>query len=352
MHTIALVQLNQSRNERVMKKANATMMKYINLNNVREVMQQIETATKPQLALLTNLSVVTINALIQELCDGGELFQDKVVPSNGGRPAQAYRYNYNFKLALVLYIKEMKGQELISATVMNLENKVVLKEESILPAFDKQHMLQLIARFITEYPSIDMIGIGIPGQAVDGDITVSSHEELIHSHLIREIESEFQLKVLVENDVNAAISGYCTQHADMKEQSVAGIYFPNRYPPGMGMMLNGQMIRGKNGMFGEIKYLPNSPDWHRDMSKDDFVLQVCHILRTINAVVAPHQIVIYQERVEREELDMAWKQYGKDHPMPSLPEVVHQDSFQHDFDAGLREMVLQALKSGILSNAL
>lgn len=335
-----------------MKKANATMMKYINLNNVREVMQQIETATKPQLALLTNLSVVTINALIQELCDGGELFHDKVVPSNGGRPAQAYRYNYNFKLALVLYIKEMKGQELISATVMNLENKVVLKEESVLPSFDKQHVLQLIARFIAEYPSIDMIGIGIPGQAVDGDITVSSHEELIHSHLIREIESEFQLNVLVENDVNAAISGYCAQHADMKEQSVAGIYFPNRYPPGMGMMLNGHMIRGKNGMFGEVKYLPYSPDWKRDMSKDDFVVNVCHILQTINAVVAPHQIVIYQERVEREELDLAWKQYMEQHPMPSLPEIVHLDSFQHDFDAGLRGMVLQALKSSILSEAL
>ncbi len=86
-------------------------------------------------------------------------------------------------------------------------------------------------------------------------------------------------------------------------------------------------------MFGEIKYLPYSPDWKRDMSKDDFVVQVCHILQTINAVVAPHQIVIYQERVEREELDLAWKQYGKDHPMPSLPEIVHQDSFQHDFDA-------------------
>ncbi len=60
---------------------------------------------------------------------------------------------------------------------------------------------------------------------MDGDITVSSHEELIHSHLIREIKSEFQLNVLVENDVNAAISGYCTQHADMKEQSVAEFIF-------------------------------------------------------------------------------------------------------------------------------
>ncbi|WP_154887778.1 ROK family protein [Paenibacillus polysaccharolyticus] len=335
-----------------MKKANATMMKHINMNNVREVMQQQETATKPQLASLTNLSVVTINALIQELCDGGELIQDQIVPSNGGRPAQAYRYNYNYRLALVLSMKEMKGQGLISATVINLENEIVLKEENMLPVFDKQHVLQLIARFIVAHPSIHMIGIGIPGQAVDGDITVSSHDELIHSHLIREIEREFQLPVIVENDVNAAVSGYYTQHMHTKGQDVAGIYFPNRYPPGMGMVLNGQIIRGKNGMFGEIKYLPYSPDWKQEMSNEDYTGHVCRILQTVNAVVAPHQIVIYQERVETEVLDSAWRQYVKEHMMPTLPEIVYQNSFQDDFDAGLRGVVLQALKSSILSEVL
>ncbi|WP_434749927.1 ROK family protein [Paenibacillus amylolyticus] len=328
------------------------MMKHMNMNIVREVMQQIKTATKPQLASHTKLSVVTINALIQNLCDGGELIPDQIVPSNGGRPAQAYRYNFNYRLALVLSIKEMKGQELISATVINLENEVVLKEESILLVFDKQHVLQLIARLIASYPSIHMIGIGIPGQAVDGDITVSSHEELIQSGLIREIETKFQIHVLVENDVNAAISGYYTQHMDTKAQVVAGIYFPNRYPPGMGMVLNGQIIRGRNGMFGEIKYLPYSPDWNREMSKEDFAEQACRILHTVNAVLAPHQIVIYQERVEREVLNSAWEQYIEQHAMPTLPEIVHQNSFQNDFDAGLRDVVLQALKSSIGSEAL
>lgn len=335
-----------------MRKANATMMKHINMNNVREVMQQIGTATKPQLASLTSLSVVTINALIQELCDGGELIQDKIVPSNGGRPAQAYRYNFNYKLALVLSMKEMRGQQLISASVINLENEVVMKEESLLPVFDKEHVLHLIARFTAVHPSIQMIGMGIPGQAVDGDITVSSHEELIHSQLIREIEDKFQMNVLVENDVNAAISGYCTQHANLQEQSVAGIYFPHRYPPGMGMVLNGQIIRGKNGMFGEIKYLPYSPDWKQEMSKKDFINQVCRTLHTVNAVAAPHQIVVYQERVEKQELDLAWRVYTEEHTMPTLPDIVHQDAFQDDFNTGLKEMVLQTLKSSILSDAL
>lgn len=59
-------------------------MKEINLNNVRQVMKRMETATKPQLAAMTKLSVVTVNSLVKELSGLGELFEDLVVPSNGG----------------------------------------------------------------------------------------------------------------------------------------------------------------------------------------------------------------------------------------------------------------------------
>lgn len=104
-----------------MRIANANLMKEINLNNVRQVMKRIKTATKPQLASLTKLSVVTVNSLVKELHELGELIEDLTVPSNGGRPAQTYRYNYNFSLALVMYLKDKEGQVLISATVVNLE---------------------------------------------------------------------------------------------------------------------------------------------------------------------------------------------------------------------------------------
>ncbi|MGP3785842.1 hypothetical protein [Paenibacillus sp. 1A_MP2] len=66
-----------------MKIANAYLMKEININHVRQVMKRVETATKPQLASLTKLSVVTVNSLVKELCDLGELFEDETVPSNG-----------------------------------------------------------------------------------------------------------------------------------------------------------------------------------------------------------------------------------------------------------------------------
>lgn len=66
-----------------MKKANANLIKEINLNNVRQAMKRVETATKPQLAALTKLSVVTVNSLVKELHDLGEIFEDETVPSNG-----------------------------------------------------------------------------------------------------------------------------------------------------------------------------------------------------------------------------------------------------------------------------
>ncbi|UQZ36834.1 ROK family protein [Paenibacillus sp. PK3_47] len=330
-----------------MRKANPTLMKEINLNHVREVMKQLETATKPRLASMTGLSVVTINSLVKELHERGELFEDSFVPSGGGRPAQTYRYNYDFSLALVMYLKEEQGQELVSAAVVNLEDGILARENYKMPVLDRAYFRSIVGHFISLYPAIKIIGIGIPGQAVNGEITVSSHQELRGSRMIKEIEAEFGLQVLVENDVNAAISGYCMEHGEAEDQCISGIYFPRRYPPGMGIVLDGKVIRGKNGMSGEIKFLPDSPDWMSEMSTATFVDVVCRILQTVNAVLAPDKIVIYQDRVGEELWEPAWRLYCEHHPMPSDPEVILQNTFQQDFETGLRRMTLKGLQSNL-----
>ncbi|MBP1993651.1 ROK family protein [Paenibacillus eucommiae] len=331
-----------------MRKANANLMKEINMNNVREAMQQLETATKPQLSSLTKLSVVTINSLVKELHERGELFEDMIIPSNGGRPAQTYRYNYDFSLALILYLKEKQGQELVSASVVNLEDQMLSREEYMMPVFDRQHFHNIVAHFIAMYPSIKIIGMGIPGQAVNGEITVSSHQELRGSRMVEEIESDFGLRVLVENDVNAAISGYCMKQGEAEEQCILGIYFPNSYPPGMGIILDGKVVKGRHGMSGEIKFLPGSPDWSREMASNTFVDVVCQIIQTVNAVLAPDKIIIYQDRVVEDSWEPAWELYRDSHPMPSYPEIILEKTFQQDFETGLRRMTLKAMQSNLV----
>ncbi|UVI31020.1 ROK family protein [Paenibacillus spongiae] len=327
-----------------MKKANANLMKKINLNNVRQAMKRVETATKPQLASLTNLSVVTVNSLVKELHELGELFEDDTVPSNGGRPALTYRYNYDFSLALVVYLRENQGQVLVSATVVNLENQLLEKEEYIMPVFERQRFYAIMEHFVAQHPSIKVIGIGIPGQAVNGEITVASHQELTGFRMIEEIESRFGLPVRVENDVNAAISGYSMKEDLEDEQCMLGIYFPAKYPPGMGIYLDGKIVKGKNGMSGEIKFLPLGLDWNREMATDKFVNAVCQIIQTVNAVLAPDKIVIYQDRIQADTWNPAWESYRLQNPMPTYPEVVLNQTFQQDFEAGMRWLTLQELE--------
>nr|WP_254075625.1 ROK family protein [Paenibacillus tritici] len=309
-------------------------------------MKRMETATKPQLASRTKLSVVTINSLVKELSELGELFEDLVVPSNGGRPAQTYRYNYNFSLALVMYLTEKEGQVLVSATVVNLKDDIQMKDEHIIPVFERDFFYKIIEHALGQYPSIKVIGIGIPGQAVNGEIKVSSLRELTGSRLIEEIESLYGLPILVENDVNAAVSGYCLKHREGEQQYLLGLYFPNGYPPGMGIYLNGTLLRGNQGMSGEVKFLPDMPDWSLEMTEGKFTQAICRIIQTVNAVLAPDRIVIYQDRVEDEVWMSAWQAYQLRYPMPIYPEVVSEHTFQEDFESGLRRLTLKELEPG------
>lgn len=329
-----------------MKNANANWMKEINLNNVRLVMKRIETATKPQLATLTGLSVVTVNSLVKELHGLGELFEDEAAPSSGGRPALNYRYNYDYAMALVLYIQERQGQELAVAAVVNLADDAKYQEELVLPVFELASFYAMIDGILEQYPAIQVIGIGIPGQVVLGEITVSSHVELRGVRMAEELQTRFGLPVMIENDVNAAVVGYCTRDAEFGENMcVTGIYFPGRYPPGMGIYVDGRLIKGKHGMAGEIKFLPLELDWKvmGMAAEQEFIEAVCKILQIVNAVLAPNQIILYQNRVAAEAWSRAWDDYRLTHPMAIQPEIRVLDSFQADFEAGMRWLTLQEL---------
>lgn len=97
-------------------------------------------------------------------------------------------------------------------------------------------------------------------------------------------------------------------------------------------------------MAGEIKFLPLGFDWYREMDQETFVGAVCQIIQSVNAVLAPDKIVIYQDRVEADTWYNAWEIYQTQQPMPSFPEVILQETFQQDFEAGMRWLTLKELE--------
>ncbi|MDQ0207312.1 ROK family protein [Alkalicoccobacillus murimartini] len=327
---------------------NGNIVKELNLNKVRGILQKHGIATKPQLAEATSLSVVTINSLVKELLARGEVYEDKTVPSNGGRPALTYRFNYNYSLALVLLFNENHWKDEVVASIVNLNGDTLKREEHQIPVFDLHHFEQIIAELINAYPAVKMIGIGIPGQVVNGEITVSSHETLKGIRMADSIQETFGLPVLIENDVNAAVSGYFASEDKGQSDCVIGIYFPDKYPPGVGIHLNGSVVKGRNGMAGEIKFLPMDVDWTGHWNPTEFIKVTCHVIQTLNAVLAPDKIVFYQNVVSDEEWISSWNTYQNEHEMASVPQVILSRSFSKDFHEGIQALALEELNPPII----
>lgn len=325
-----------------MGKAHTQLLKEINLDNVRRAMRTAGSATKPQLAEATGLSVVTIASLLIELIQIGEIYEGKTAHSTGGRPPVTYHYNYDVCMALLLVLHEYKEEVLVS--VINLNGDSLKEQTHTVANFDVDAICAIVQEYVAAYPAIKMIGMGIPGQQVDGEMKVSSHEKLIGARLTETIQQQCALPVWWENDINAALSGYCTKYPPDEGECVIGLFFPEHRPPGLGMYIDRKLFKGKNGMAGEIKFLPVNVDWYQPLESRRFTELVCYTLQLLNAVLAPDKIIIYQNRCNKKQLLAAWQAHEQKQTMPVSPKVVVSDHFGADFLRGLKAMVLRGLE--------
>ena len=260
-----------------MNTVNTNLQKEINLNKLRSAFKLKKIASKPQLAEQTGLSVVTINSLVNILVENGEVIEDVIMPSNGGRPATAYRFNNEFSLALVIYMYEQNYEDTVFICVSDLYGEIVDKIDNKMAEIKKDSFDSLIEKMLLKYPNIKVISFGMPGEEVDGRLLISDYKELQDEYFTAYIKEKFNLPVIFENDINAAIEGYCYSHSVTKSQCVIGIYFPSKYPPGAGIHINGGIYKGRNGLAGEIKYLPLGVDWEKFNFNKVQMLSLIHI---------------------------------------------------------------------------
>lgn len=361
-----------------MKRADTMLMKEINLNAVRQMLKRKESATKPQLSAETGLSVVTVAALVRELAERGELTEEETGPSTGGRPATVYRYDYQHSLALVMHLHEQGGVDTVFASVIDLRGEELGRDVQVFDDLDKASALDWVEGLLLAWPGVRTVAIGIPGQAVNGTIEVSSHERLIGLRPAQLIGDRFGLPVQLENDVNAALQGWLAdkseaganraaeasqagqaneagqpEEADTPDEAdepengsgiVLGLYFPEKYPPGLAISIDGRTVAGKKGMAGEIKYLPLGIDWGRPPQGAAFDEAACKLAHTAAVLLAPHRIVLYGAQTEQASWSGVWKAYVDRHPLPAEPDIRWSARFAEHFAAGMRELALKALE--------
>jgi hypothetical protein len=325
------------------KKVN--LIKRVNLDKIRKALKSVDTATKPQLAELTGLSVVTVNSLINTLLDSGEVLPDMTLSSEAGRPAASFRYNSGFRMALVIYMHEYQGRDMAFYCVIDLLGDVVERvqhklEDACLESFDTP-----IQKLLEEFPQIQAICFGIPGGEVNQRLVISDYEGLRGKSLSGYIEERFHLPVFVENDINGAVVGYCHQNAVRDDQCIVGVYFPDKYPPGAGIYLNGGLYKGRNGLAGEIKYLPLGIQWEAfDYNSAERQEIIIKSIQSFCCMYNPHRLVLYGEAVDAALQRLLEERCLSAAERLMLPEIVISKDFNRDFEAGIKQLALKIIE--------
>ena len=140
--------------------------------------------------------------------------------------------------------------------------------------------------------NLRLVSFALPGEA-DGDhVFICDFEALLYSGFLPGIRQRFGVETLFENDVNAAMRGHAFESAGGNK---AGVYFPMRYPPGAGIMVDGKIVHGLRRFAGEIGFLHGAKAWRAlDYADEEGTAQmITDVLAAISCVIAPDGIVLY-----------------------------------------------------------
>jgi len=185
----------------------------------------------------------------------------------------------------------------------------------------------------------------MPGEEIDGRLLISDYKELKDQFFTTYIKEKFKLPVIFENDINAAVEGYCYSHGITEKQCVIGIYFPSKYPPGAGIYINGGIYKGRNGLAGEIKYLPFGIDWENFDYNEEKMKEI--IIKTVFSFCCMYNtdtIVIYGEGITDTIISEFKSKCNSEIKKIMIPEIIISKELNHDFEIGIKHIALKYIE--------
>lgn len=239
------------------------MIKLLNKDVIEGIIKVNGPITKPEIAKLTNLSLVTVNKTVDILVSENKVRLSDVHDSSVGRRAQYFEINEELHYIIGLHY----DCNMYIGAVSNSIGKIIFRREFPVRVSsygevmeDTYSALDSLCEFCTGH-EIAAIGLGVPGVVKEGVVTnipnIPSWEGVDVAHVL---EERYGAPVLLENDINLAAMGvYYGQYKD-KVDSLALVYLEQGI--GSGLILGRELFKGATNFAGELSYLP--VDWGMD----------------------------------------------------------------------------------------
>lgn len=327
---------------------NALSMRKINASLVRAALLEGGETSKPRLARETGLSAVTVGSVLADLVASGEALESGISASEGGRPAMMYRINERYRLALSLIAHAIDGQERLHVCVVALDGTVLYGEVSTQAQITLEVLEKQVEKALQAFPRIGAIGFGLPGYECDGHLVSSDLTALNHLPISSHFRQRCMIPILVENDVNAAVTGHVKRKGIDRQETIVYLYFPQDDPPGAGICVHGRLLTGRSRFAGEVACIPIGVDWHDASLYEDesrLIEAIARIAVSMTCVLNPDRMILHSSTLTPRHLQGIRSRMNEMIPSAAIPRLSMTDDFLEDFRCGVAEQTLSVLSS-------
>ena len=221
--------------------------------------------TKKQIADELEISIATASSLCNFLIKEGYLISKSTKSSEGGRIPQEFELKANAKYSVSLNLVE---KDIITLAIVNIQGEILVQKHT-----QSSHCIssgelitfscEAINTLLKEKDiSVDnLLGIGI---AVSGNEMTENHvitncmaNPLINNQCIRKDMEEFfpEVPIYIDNEANEAVLVLFEEEKRLNPKVEDAVYLYIGDGVGVGIIANGNLIKGSHGIGGEINHI-------------------------------------------------------------------------------------------------
>ena len=238
---------------------------------------------------------------------------------------------------LCINIKRVQAPRININYTLFQYGKVVTENEIIKTSISEKDIYDIVEVMFAKYPKIKLVGISMLGIVNDYGVYLPNHP-LDDFDFMTPLREKYDATFILENDVNCAALGY--YYTQNKYSSISMVTKTRQEKPGgVGSVIDGKLIRGKNNLAGEVQFLPiDIATYTNDFS--GYVEQLAHSILGVIALLSPEAIVVYAPVVSETE-DIIYY-INQKLPRRFIPEIILVNDLKEYAALGLLQLCIDA----------
>ncbi len=234
-----------------------SVIKELNKNVIKDIIKTKGPVSKPEIAKIAKLSLVTVNKIVDLLLEENQVKISEMNQNTVGRKAQYFVINENAGYYLGLYYRNGHFTGAVANSIGTIvhEEEFSVRKGSLETVMEDTTDAVRVLRNKCENVPVLAVGIGVPGVVQDGCVSnIPQIPEWEGVDVAGILEEMLGLNVYLENDINLLTLG--VYYGDFKNEAENLLLAYLDQGIGAGIILNGNLFKGSTNFAGEFGNLP------------------------------------------------------------------------------------------------